>query len=149
MKVVEQNDSVTLTFIGTLDNGDEFMVKDNTDPITVTIGESELPPTIENGLIGLKEGDHRKIVVSPDEGYGPRQKNLLQTITNKEFIDRVKPKRGMIVHMNTTREGHEVKVPATVIDVNDDGVVIDYNHPLAGHNLTYQITILSIQKGTN
>ena len=149
MKVVEKNDSVTLTFTGTLDNGDEFMVMDSTNPLTVSIGESELPPTIENGLIGLSEGEQRKIVVTPDEGYGPRQKDLLQTITNKEFRERVKPKPGMIVHMNTTREGHEVKVPATVIEVTDDGVVIDYNHPLAGHNLTYQITIVSIQKGTN
>lgn len=149
MKIVEKNDTVTLTFIGTLDNGEEFMIRDESHPLTVTIGESDLPPTVENGLIGLKEGESRKIVVDPDEGYGPRQKDLLQTINNKDFIKRVKPKPGMIIHLNTTREGEDVKVPATVMEVSDESVVIDYNHPLAGHNLTYNVTISSIQKGAN
>lgn len=149
MKKVETNDSVKLTFVGTLDNGQEFMVRDNSDPLTITVGESDLPPTIENGIIGLGVGEKSKLTVDFEEGYGPRQKSLLQTISNKEIIERLNPKPGMIVYLNTEREGQEVQVPATVIELNDEGLVIDYNHPLAGHNLTYEITIVDIVKGTN
>lgn len=149
MKKVEVNDSVTLTFVGTLDDGQEFMVRDNSNPLTITIGEHDLPPTIENGIIGLGIGDKRKLTVTHEEGYGPRQKALLQTITNKKIIERINPKPGMIVYLNTEREGQEVQVPATVIEINDEGVLIDYNHPLAGHNLTYEITVTDIVKGTN
>lgn len=149
MKTVEQNDIVTIAFVGTLDNGDIFMNVDTSTPMSVTIGESELPPTVNNGLIGCAVGDKRKIKVTAEEGYGPRMKNLLQTITNKEFRERINPKPGMIISMTTERDGQPVKVPATIMEVNDEGVTIDYNHPLAGHNLTYEITILDIQKGTN
>jgi FKBP-type peptidyl-prolyl cis-trans isomerase 2 len=149
MSKVETNDTVTLSFIGTLDNGEEFMVRDSSNPLTIKLGESDLPPTIENGIVGLKAGEKRKISVTSEEGYGPRQKDLLQTITNKEVIKKLNAKPGMIVYLNTEREGQEVQVPATVIEVNKDDVVIDYNHPLAGHNLTYEITIIDIVKGTN
>ena len=149
MKIIEKNDIVTLTFIGTLDNGEQFMVRDSEDPITITIGESDLPPSVENGIIGLMEGQTRKITVSPDEGYGARQKNLLQVINNKEIIERLNPRPGMIISLTAQRDGEDIQVPATVMEVNEDGILIDYNHPLAGHNLTYQITILSIVKGTN
>jgi FKBP-type peptidyl-prolyl cis-trans isomerase 2 len=149
MTKVETNDTVTLSFTGTLDNGEEFMVRDNANPLSIKIGESDLPPTIENGIIGLGVGEKRKLSVTPEEGYGPRQKSLLQTITNKAVIEKINAKPGMIVYLNTEREGQEVQVPATVIEVNENDVVIDYNHPLAGHNLNYEITIIDIEKGTN
>ncbi len=149
MKTIEKNDIVTLSFIGTLDNGEQFMVRDNTNPITITIGNSELPPTVENSIVGMQEGQNRVITVDPDEGYGARQRDLLQTITNKDFIKRLNPRPGMIISLKTMRGDEEVQVPATIMEVAADKVVIDYNHPLAGHNLTYNITIISIQKGTN
>ena len=149
MKVVETNDVVTLTFTGTLDNGEPFMVRDSENPISITIGQSDLPPTVENAIIGLAVGGSSKVTVPPEEGYGARQKDLLQTITSKEFMERVNPKPGMIISLKTEKEGEEVDVPATVMEVNDSSVVIDYNHPLAGHNLTYDITVVSIEKGTN
>ncbi len=149
MKTIEKNDIVTLTFIGTLDNGEQFMTRDAENPITITIGKSELPPTVENSIIGMQEGQSRIVTVDPDEGYGSRQRDLLQTITNKDFIKRLNPKPGMIVSLKTMRDDKEVQVPATILEVAADKVVIDYNHPLAGHNLTYNITITGIQKGTN
>lgn len=146
MKVVEQKDIVSLAFIGKLDNGAEFIKATEDKPFQVTIGASELPPTVENALVGLEVGQQRKIKVTPDEGYGPRQKDLLQTIGNKAFIEKINPKPGMILSLKVTREGQDHQVPATVIEVKEDSVVVDYNHPLAGHNLTYEITILDIQK---
>ncbi len=149
MKTIEKNDIVTLTFIGTLDNGEQFMTRDAANPLAITIGKSELPPTVENSIIGMQEGQSRIVTVDPDEGYGARQRDLLQTITNKDFIKRLDPKPGMIVSLKTMRDDKEVQVPATILEVAADKVVIDYNHPLAGHNLTYNITITDIQKGTN
>lgn len=146
MKIVEQNDTISLAFVGKLDNGAEFIHATKEKPFSVKIGNSDLPPTVENSLIGLEVGATKRIVVSPDEGYGPRQKDLLQTIDNPDFIKNINPKPGMVISLNVNREGVEHKVPATVIEVNENSAVIDYNHPLAGHNLTYEITILDIVK---
>lgn len=146
MKTIEHNDTVTLAFTGTLDNGTEFMTVSQENPLKIHIGASEMPPTVENALVGMKVGQTRKVRVSPDEGYGPRQKDLLQTISNTEFISKLKPKPGMILSLKIQREGTEHQVPATVIEVHENSVVVDYNHPLAGHHLTYNITILDIEK---
>ncbi|WP_136810694.1 FKBP-type peptidyl-prolyl cis-trans isomerase [Desulfosediminicola flagellatus] len=146
MNVVEPKDIVSLAFVGKLDNGAVFIQATEDKPFKVIIGESELPPTVENALIGLKPGQQQNVKVSPDEGYGPRQKDLLQTIGNKEFIEKIKPKPGMILSLKVNREGQDHQVPATVIEVKDNSVVVDYNHPLAGHNLTYEITVVDIQK---
>lgn len=146
MSKIEPNDIVTLSFIGKLDNGAEFMTVLPENPMKVHIGASEMPPTVENALIGLEIGQTRKVRVSPDEGYGPRQKNLLQTIENPQFIEKIQPKPGMVLSLKVEREGKEHQVPATVIEVNGDSVIVDYNHPLAGHHLNYDITIINIQK---
>lgn len=144
MSEIKTGDLISIAFTGTLDNGETFMEVNPSQPMQIRIGDSDLPPTVENALIGLKKGDSKKVVVDPDEGYGPRQKDLLQTIANKEFIEKINPKPGMIISLKTEREGEEVQVPATVMEINGDEVTIDYNHPLAGHNLTYQITILDV-----
>jgi len=146
MKKVEQNDIVTLAFTGNLDNGEEFISVTREKPMKVHVGASEMPPTVENAIIGMEIGQTRKIRVSPEEGYGPRQKNLLQTISNPELLERIKPKPGMIFSLNIEREGKQHTVPATVIEIKNGEVVVDYNHPLAGHHLNYNITVLDIQK---
>lgn len=148
MSKVERNDIVTLAFIGKLDNGADFMTVTRDNPMKVHIGTSDLPPTVENALIGLEVGQTRKVRVPPDEGYGPRQKGLLQTIENPAFIEKIKPRPGMVLSLKIERDDKEHQVPATVVEVNDGSVVVDYNHPLAGHHLNYDITILAIQKSS-
>ena len=144
MKTVQTNDTVTLTYTGTLDTGEVFSSTGEDNPITVKIGDSDLPPTVENSLLGMQLGQSCTVRVSPDEGYGARQKNLLQTIKNREVVDKIQPKPGMIITLRVDREGQQVPVPATVMEVGEDFMVVDYNHPLAGHHLTYRLTVLDI-----
>ena len=148
MSSVEENDKLTIAFTGKLDNGTIFMEVDTDNPMQVILGNSELPPTIEIGVIGMKQGETRKIRVDPDEGYGPRLKDLVHEVPLKNFEGRLDVKPGMLLSQKIEHEGEEKKVPATVIEVTDDKVVLDYNHPLAGHHLTYELTVLDIEKGT-
>ena len=140
------NDTVSITYIGKLDNGEVFSTIDEKEPLQAIIGNSDLPPTLEQAIVGMKTGETQKIRVSPDESFGPRQKDLIQTIDNQEIIDSLHPKPGMIIAIKIEKEGREEKVPATVIEVSDSKVTVDYNHPLAGHHLTYEVTLIDIQK---
>ncbi len=144
--MIQQNDTVTLFFTGKVDNGDVFIVVSKDDPMTVTIGSLQLPPTLENALIGMAVGETRTVRLPPDEGFGPRQKDLVQVINNPEIIEKVKPKAGMILSLKTQRDGQELTVPATVLKVSGSEIEVDYNHPLAGHHLTYTVTIIGIQR---
>jgi FKBP-type peptidyl-prolyl cis-trans isomerase 2 len=144
MSTIEEQDRIAIAFTGKLDNGEIFIEVTPDKPMTVKLGESELPPTLELGVIGLKKGEKKKIRVSPDEGYGPRLKNLLHELDKERFSNRIEPKPGMILSQKVERDGVEQQVPVTVIEVKDDKVVLDYNHPLAGHHLTYDLEIIDI-----
>ena len=146
MSIIAKYDEVKISFAGKLDSGEVFMDVPPENPITITLGNSELPPTVENAVIGMKKGESKEIRVSPDEGYGHRTKDLLHEVPKKVFGDKIAPKPGMIVSQKIEKDGKQHEVPATVIEVKDQHVVIDYNHPLAGHHLTYSLTVLDVHK---
>jgi FKBP-type peptidyl-prolyl cis-trans isomerase 2 len=148
MKQVEQNDRVTISYTGSLDNGTIFQESNESEPLIITIGNHDIPPTIEQALLGMSAGEKKRVKVEPDEGYGPRRKDLLQTLNRNSLSDRMTPQKGMILSLKVEKDGQTNQVPATVVEVNDDTIVVDYNHPLAGHNLLYDIRVISIEKGT-
>jgi FKBP-type peptidyl-prolyl cis-trans isomerase 2 len=146
MKRVEDNDTVTLAYTGTLDNGEVFATITEQQPFILALGKNQAPPTLERALLGMSVGDTKDIRLSPEEGYGPRRKELVHTLDRKSISNKITPKRGMILSLTIEKEGKEHQVPATIIEVNDDSVVVDYNHPLAGHHLTYVLTVIDIGK---
>ncbi len=146
MSRVENTDSVTLIYEGKLDNGEMFKSIAKDKPLTVIMGNSDAPPTLEQALLGMKVGEKKTIRVPPEEGYGPRHKNLLQEIHKKNFGNKVDPKPGMVLSLNIDKNGEPHQVPATIMEINNEMVTVDYNHPLAGHHLIYHITIIEIKK---
>ena len=143
----QSNDIVSIVFTGKLDNGEVFTTIKPEEPLTVKLGNSDLPPTLEQAIVQMTKGESKKVRLSPDEGYGPRQKDLVQTIDNQKMVDTLKPTPGMLIALKVDKEGTEQKVPATVIEVVGSKVTVDYNHPLAGHHLTYEVTLVDITQG--
>lgn len=148
MPQVQQNNKVTISFTGKLENGTTFQSVSEAAPLVITIGSHDIPPTLEQALIGMSVGEQKVVQVGPDEGYGPRQKDLLQTLNRNTISAKLIPQVGMILSLKVKRDGQEHQVPATIVEVDNDTIVVDYNHPLAGHNLTYDITVISIEKVT-
>lgn len=140
----QKNDTVVIAFTGNLDNGEAFYVVEKNEPMSFVIGESSLPPTLEEAVCNMTIGERQKIRVPPEEGYGLRQKDLVQTIDSPEMVSKLQPKAGMIVSLKTDKDGTEHEVPATVIEVEGTKVTVDYNHPLAGHHLNYSIELLDV-----
>jgi len=140
-----ENDTIVIAFTGKLDNGEVFFVAEKEKPLEVILGDSNLPPTLENVIVTMQVGEMQKVRVPPEEGYGLRQKNLLQSIENKEMVESIKPTPGMVISLKVDKEGTEQSVPATVMEVDGDKITVDYNHPLAGHHLTYEVVLLEIR----
>lgn len=145
MATSRQPAKITICYEGKLDNGDVFKAVSEDAPLTVTLGEQQLPPTLENALMGVAEGGTVTVRVPPEEGYGARQKLLVQEIPRKNFSDQLAPKPGMILSLKVEKDGVEHQVPATVMEVSDEKVTVDYNHPLAGHHLTYTVKVLKLE----
>ncbi len=146
MSHIENTDTVTLIYTGKLDNGDIFKSVTKDKPLTISMGESEAPPTLQQALLGMSVNESKSVRVPPEEGYGVRHKNLLQQIKKESFGAKVSPKPGMILSLNIEKNGEQQQIPATVIEINNDMVTVDYNHPLAGHHLNYELTVIEIKK---
>jgi len=142
----QKNDVVSIYYRGKLDNGEIFKIVKKEKPLNAKIGNCDIPPTLEQSIMEMKVGESRKIRVSPDEGYGPRKKDLIQVIDSDELIKKVNPVPGMILSLKIDKDGTEQKIPATVIEVTDSQITVDYNHPLSGHHLTYDLTLAKISR---
>lgn len=147
MKQVEKQDTVTVTSVGTLDNGAVFETITESEPRVIKIGEEDTPKTIQRTILGMHVGEMRKARLEPEEGFGIRRKDLLQTIPKNQFSDKIEPKVGLLISMNVEKDGVSHQVPATIVELTDDSIIIDYNHPLAGHALNYELTVIKIKKG--
>lgn len=144
MEKITANSNVTIAYEGKLENGDTFKTVTEKKPLNIKIGASDIPPTLEQGIIGMSAGEKKSIKVPPEEGYGPRQKILVHSVALKQFGDKIVPKPGMVLSLKVEKDGEDHEVPATVMEIKNESVIVDYNHPLAGHHLTYHITILNV-----
>ncbi len=146
MKQVDKNSIVTVSMIGTLDNEAIFETIDSTDPLIIELGEEGTPKPIQRILIGMQVGEVRRVHLKSEDGiYGIRRSDLLQEITNDQFTDKIEAKVGLVLSMNVDSDGVTHQIPATIVELKEDTIIIDYNHPLAGHPLNYEITVLEIQ----
>ncbi len=147
MKQVQKQDIVAVALTGTLDNGTVFETIEKSEPLVIKLGEEGVPKPIQRLLIGMQPGEMRKIRLEAEEGeFGIRRSDLLQEIPKNKFSNKIEPKVGLVLSMNVESAGITHQVPATIVELKDDSIIIDYNHPLAGHPLNYEITVLEIKE---
>jgi FKBP-type peptidyl-prolyl cis-trans isomerase 2 len=146
MKQVEENDTVIVSYIGTLDNETVFETIKESNPKEIDLSDEKTARPYKRNLIGMRVGEVRKVKLTPEEGeYGIRRADLLHQIPMAQFTDKIEPKVGLVLSMNLERDGVNHQVPATIVELSNELVTIDYNHPLAGHPLNYEIKILEIK----
>jgi len=143
---VALTDTVSISYTATIDNGEVVEKVPANQPITLNIGSGRVLKAVEACLLGMNPGETRTVTIQPEDAYGPHHDVLVQEIQRSVFAGKIDPKPGMILSLTINRDGREQQVPATVLDVTDDIVTVDYNHPLAGKVLTYTVTLHAIGK---
>ncbi|MBU0729327.1 MAG: peptidylprolyl isomerase [Proteobacteria bacterium] len=146
MQRAKLKDFVTVIYEGVLETGEIFESSADTGPLSFITGNKEVLPAFDQGVIGMTIGETKTIRVEPEDAFGPRNETLIHTFPPETFGDNKEIKPGMIVGMTMEQEGQPRQVPALVVEVKNNGVVVDFNHPLAGEVLTYQITLQSIDE---
>jgi FKBP-type peptidyl-prolyl cis-trans isomerase SlyD len=106
-------------------------------------GHGNLVPGLERELEGKKEGDELEVVVSPEEGYGQRDESRTFEVPKSALPAGSTPVKGMALTMHDN-QGRQI--PVTIAKVKLNTVVMDGNHPLAGKNLNFKVTVLSVRK---
>ena len=143
MAQTESNSTVTVSYIGTLDNGRIFHSTDEHGPLTFTLGTDQIFPALEQAIIGMRAGDVKNIVLSAAEAYGPRlQENIIQ-VSRQSFPAGKEITIGQKLSIDFTGGVSKVMV---VVAVSDSDVTLDGNHPLAGCELTFALRVDKVEQ---
>jgi FKBP-type peptidyl-prolyl cis-trans isomerase SlyD len=144
---IQPNSLVVLEYTLKDDDGDVLDASDAEDgaPIEYVHGYGMLVPGLEAALTGMSEGESREILVPAESGYGEYDDELVLELDRKEFPDPTKVKVGD-EFVAESPDGDEL--PMEVIEIKDDVVVVDANHPLAGVTLHYAVKVRSVREAT-
>lgn len=141
MSKVKKNDTVRVHYKGTLGNGQVFDSSLEREPLQVQLGQGRLIPGFENGLVDMEVNEKKTITIAKEDAYGEVIKELFHTVKNEDLPENIKPEVGMGL-MAKNPDGSEQ--PLRVAEVHEDHIIIDANHPLAGHDLTFDLELIEI-----
>lgn len=137
-------DTVLVHYRGTLDDGSEFDSSEGRDPLRFTLGAGQVIQGFEDAARELEVGQSTAVTIPPEQAYGPRFEEAVQTVSAEDFADGQEPFIGGMVRI-IDPEGHEHA--AEIVSVAGPEVVLDFNHPLAGKTLLFEITLVEVIAG--
>jgi FKBP-type peptidyl-prolyl cis-trans isomerase SlyD len=144
--IQSENTYVTLKYTVKLENGE--IVKGDPEQglahMEFVTGYNQVIPGLERRLIGLSQGDEVEITVSPDEGFGQYDPGLIREKTYEEFPQGKNLEEGRWAL--ATNPQHRVTFGYLVLEKKPDRIVLDYNHPLAGKTLVYQVKVEMVRE---
>ncbi len=141
MTQVKPGDKVQIHYTGTLEDGSTFDSSEGRDPLAFTVGSGQIIPGLDKEIPGMAVGDKKTVVIEPAEAYGDSQPEAIQAIPRSNVPPEIPLELGLQLQMQSP-SGQVV--PVTVVELTEEEVTLDANHPLAGKALTFAIELVSI-----
>lgn len=139
---ISENKVVTMHY-SVAANGNTLDSSHDGEPLAFIVGKGFLVPGLESALLGKAAGDVLEVEVKADEAYGQRHDSLVQEVP-KNMFEGMEVQTGMQFRA-TTDDGEQTVI---VVDVSEESVTVDGNHPLAGVDLTFDVEILEVRDAT-
>ncbi len=144
-QIVNQWSTLTIRFSLALEDGQLIDSCFDGDPARLTMGDGSLLPGFERQLLGMSEGDRKQVTITPENGFGQRNRLNVQNMSRDQF-DGIELEKGLVLSIQNGELG---ELPGIVSDFNDKVVEIDFNHPLAGQNLLFDVQVETIENPDN
>ncbi len=141
MAQAKQGDTVKVHYTGTLEDGSVFDSSVERAPLEFTLGAGQLIAGFDEAVSGMSPGEKKVVKIPAEKGYGPRRDEMTAEVSRSELPPDLEPKIGMQLQANQ-QDGRSMVV--TVVEVKDESVTLDANHPLAGKELTFEIELLEV-----
>ena len=141
MTAAKQGDTVAIHYTGTLEDGSVFDSSDGRDPLEFEVGSGQIIPGLDSEIAGMSVGDKKTVVIEPEQAYGPVNPDARQSVPRESIPAEIPLEVGLPLQVQTP-EGETI--PVTVAELDEEAVVLDANHPLAGETLTFAIELVSI-----
>ncbi len=141
MVKVAKDKFVSVEYTGTLEDGEVFDTSQGRQPLEIQMGAGQLIKGFEDALDGMALNEKKTFTLAPEEAYGHRDESLTRDFPRKDVPPEMNPQAGQTVALH---DGQGQQIPATIVDVNDEHVTVDLNHPMAGKSLTFDIEVVNI-----
>lgn len=127
--------------MGQTSSGKVFDMARRGDALEIILGHGDLLGVVERAFIGMTPGESKQLFLTMDEAYGPRREDLVQKVDRDYFPLGVTPRLGLTVKVPSI--GCDA-LTCTIIQVTDTYLVLDGNHPLAGEDVMFVLTLIEI-----
>ena len=118
---------------------------DDGEPIQFLQGHGQIIPGLEQAVYNLKVGDTKKVVIESDDAYGEYDPESLEVAKKEEFSEEVPLDVGTFLDL---RDDEDEVLSAQIVEADEETVTLDFNHPLAGKTLTFEITVTDLRSAT-
>ena len=141
---VENGNNVKVHYTGTLEDGQQFdSSRDRGETLNFTIGKGQMIPGFEEAVMGMEVGETKDITLTPDQAYGDKMEEAIQPVSRQNFPPDFQVEIGAMVQ-GSTAEG--MPIQATIVGEDEENIILDMNHPLAGKSLNFNIELVEITK---
>ncbi len=142
MAQAKSGDTVRVHYTGTLENGSQFDSSVGRDPLEFTLGSGGIIAGFENAVLGMGPGENKTVNLPPEEAYGPHNAELVQKVDRQMIPEAIDLQTGLQLQAQGP-DGEPVVL--IVREFDDDFVILDANHPLAGETLIFELELVEIK----
>lgn len=139
--MIQDGSKVTIEYTLKLGDGQVVDTSEGREPLVYQHGAGQILPALEDELAGLSEGSEKELTLTPEQGYGPVNDDLVQTVDVEQIPEPARHEGAQLV----SRDAQGNERPLSVREVREDGIVLDLNHPLAGESLHFDVKVVAIE----
>jgi len=145
MQQVKAGDTVKVHYHGRLTDGTTFDSSEGREPLEFKVGSGQVIKGFDDGVTGMEVGQKKTINIPADEAYGAKNEEMVVNFPRANFPEDLNPEVGM--QLNMTNGSGQV-IPVVIVEVGEEEVILDANHPLAGQELVFDLELVSIGSGS-
>ena len=139
---VSEGTRVYLNFSLSLEDGSEIDTNFAGDPVDFVVGDGSLLPGFERLLFGMSAGQRQVFTVAPEDAFGMPNESNVQEVPREQFDDDVEVEIGLVFYFADASGG---EVPGLIIAISDAAVTVDFNHPLAGRTILFDVMVHRVE----
>ena len=139
---VSEGTRVFLNFSLSLEDGSEIDSNFSTEPVDFIVGDGSLLPGFERLLFGMSAGERQIFSVAPEDAFGMPNNSNVQSVPRDQFDDDAELEIGLLFYFSDAGGG---EVPGLVVAFDDEEVTVDFNHPLAGRTILFDVLVHRVE----
>jgi len=141
--VVKKGNKIKVQYTGRLQDGTVFDQSKEKEPLEFIVGSGQLISGFDKAVEGMKLNEEKKVTLKTEEAYGQSNPDLIRQFERSFFPADFSPEKDIVIEL---QDANGRKIPGTIVDVTEENVSVDLNHPLAGKELIFDISVVDIEQ---